>query len=207
MKNMNKPVAIIQTVLILIISAVVSYSLWGNALAFVPFAGISGLGIWLVVFKNWGPEWFTVLTGFVAMPAILKHNTVDILYQIMKDWTIGQEISSTEAVGLGLIVMVGYLALKYLNMSQKQYVAMLANKADKHEANQVLFENQSIIVLILIAGTVLTMAIILSTNVFNSPVTNLLTHFTGNALVLGLAAVVIIGVYLFWLGRIGKEEK
>jgi len=170
----------------------------------------------MIFYPRLGPELFSVLATLISLPAILQHSTVDwwvfksapSLYEVMgggllqtRLYTfITPEFTFPFALGLGLLLVTGYLALSYLHSLQKDYRTLAAGQAEIAEVNEVTNRSFIPVVRALIASTALAVVVAILLWLAQTVVTNYLTEISWNIIFIGLAAILVLAGYIYWLG-------
>jgi len=219
MRRKNERITAIQTALILIISAAASYSLLGtNVLSFLPFIGLSVVGTVMIFFLAFGPALFSLLAALVSLPAILNYSMVDwiaiyynALHQVRgmlmptRERTLGQGVTFPIAVGLGLLIILGYLALSYFQSLQKDYRTLVNGQAEMTEVDEVINKNLVVIVLALIASVVFAAVVVTLLGVFPPALADYLKGFPWSIIIIGSTAVLLLAGFVYWVGVRGRE--
>ena len=212
MRKRSWELAIIQAVLIVIISVAASFSLpitsdW----AIIVSAGMVAVGSVMIFYPRLGPELFSVLATVISLPAILQHSTVD-WFTLKLVWstigyrmTIGHAAITPEstfflALGLGLLIVTGYLALSYLHSLQRGCRTLAAGQAEIVEVNEVTNRSFVPVVGALIASAALAIVVAVLLWVVRMVATDYLTDISLNIIFIGLAAVLVLAGYIYWLG-------
>jgi len=216
MKKRSWELAIIQAILIVIISFAASFSLpitsdW----AIIVSAGMVAVGTVMIFYPRLGPELFSVLAT-VILPAILMHSTVDwwsfklapSLYEVIGGGllrtrlyvAIAPEFTFALALGLGLLLVAGYLALSYLHSLQKNYRTLTAGQAEIAEVNEVTNRSFIPVVRALIGSAALAIVVAVLLWVVKMVATNYLAEMSWNIIFIGLAAILVLAGFLYWVG-------
>ena len=213
MRKRSWELAIIQAVLIVIISVAASFSLpitsdW----AIIVSAGMVAVGSVMIFYPRFGPELFSILATLISLPAILLHSTVDwwalkSVYSVREGYRlmIGHTAITPEstfflALGLGLLLVTGYLALSYLHSLQKGYRTLAAGQAEIDEVNEVTNRSFIPVVRALIASAALAAVVGFLLWVAWMAATDYLADISLNIIFIGLAAVLVLAGYIYWLG-------
>jgi len=217
MRKKNWKLAIIQAILIVIISVASSFSLPITGVwAILVSAGLAAVGIVTIFYPRLGPELFSVLATVISLPAILMHSTVDwwsfklapSLYEVIGGGllrtrlyvAIAPEFTFALALGLGLLLVAGYLALSYLHSLQKNYRTLTAGQAEIAEVNEVTNRSFIPVVRALIGSAALAVVVAVLLWVIKMVATNYLAEMSWNIIFIGLAAVLVLAGFLYWVG-------
>lgn len=213
MKNRNGRIIVIQVVLVILMSAAASYCLLGlvpniGVRVFLIFLGLTVFGGITIFFTKISPLLFSIPTLVMSLGMILKYNMLDlgtIRYQgfqargdIYTD--LIPELNFPAALGLGLFLILGYLALSHLHSIQKDYQAMASGEAEINEVEEVTHRNITIVWIILATSVVVAVVVAFLLRAVQPAITEYLRDYPWSVMVLGLAAVLLIAGFLYWLG-------
>jgi type III secretory pathway component EscS len=205
MKYKNRRIMTIQAALVLVISLAASYSLPDIGIwVFLVFAGLVAVGTAMIFFPKIGPVPFSLLAGVASLPAILLYNTLDlgtIKYAGFQGQTyVPPQVYFPIALALGLLIISGYLVLSYLNSLQKDYQTMIRREAEVNEVEDVTNRNLSIIWIILAISIAVAVIIAILLKVVQPVVSEYLEDYPWSIMVLGLAAILFLAGFLYWMG-------
>ena len=207
MKKLSKFVLACEAVLIVLMSTVASFSLLESDITTYPvILGLVLVGGLTIIWKYWQPELFSVLVFAVAFPALLKHNGVNILDTLNGKWP-GADTSFAEALGLGMIIILGYLLLKSMNAIQIEYKELTEGQAEKNETLIVTTDKLMATTLFVFFCGIISLLIALISKAVTSKVSGALTGFTGGAIAIGLGIMLLLAAALYWLGRTLKSKQ
>jgi len=211
MKQRKGRIIAIQAALVLLMSAAASYCLVDiGVMALLVFAGFIVVGAAMIFFPRVGTLPFSLLVFIASLPAILSHNILDLgtfMYTgpgyfapRLTYADLSPEISFTIALGIGSFIITGYLTLSYLHSLQKDYRAMTSGNAEINEVQEVMNRNLSIIAVVLAISVVVSAIVVVLLRIVQPPVANYLKDYPWSIIVFGLAAVLLLAGFLYWMG-------
>ena len=206
MKKLNRIIVVIEVLLIVLMSLIAAYSLFGGdirslMLAFVLIVA----GVLTIVWKNWHPGIFSGAALIAALPSLLRHNSTDLIGTSNNPNFHGINTTLIEAFGLGLVIILGYLMLKSLNAIQIEHKELIDGQAEKDEINNVTYEKLIVVSILVFFSGVISIPVILLSNWLINGVSNFLSSFTGNIIAIGLGIMLLLAASLYWLGRTLKS--
>jgi ABC-type multidrug transport system fused ATPase/permease subunit len=205
MKKLNRLVLFIEIVLIVIMSGIAAYSLFaGGTSMLLLAAGLICVGLLTIVWKNWHPEIFGCAVLISVVPCLLQHNTVDLLNALNENLP-GIPTTLVEALGLGLVLVLGYLVLKLLNGIQIEHKRLVAGQAEKEEIRRVTQDKMLAAAIFVFFSGLISVPLILVANWLTADLTAALSSFTGNVIAIGLGIMLLMAGCLYWLGRTLKS--
>jgi hypothetical protein len=212
MKYKNRRIITIEAVLVLLMSLAASYSLpdIGNWV-FLVFAGLIATGTTMIFFPKIGPVPFSLLAGISSLPAIILYDTLDlgaIKYAGFQEQTyVPPEIYFPVALALGFLIISGYLVLSYLNSLQKDYQTMIRGEAEVNELEDVTNRNLSIVWITLAISIAVAVIIAILLKTVQPVVSEYLEGYPWSIMVLGLAAILFLAGFLYWMGSLRKRDR
>ena len=201
MKKLNKLVVIIEALLIVLISTLAAYSLLGGNMQSLLLAiGLFLVGVLTIVWKNWGSEIFSGAVLLITLPCIFKHDNIDIL-NMSNSGLPGVKTTFMEALGLGLVMILGYLILKLLNSIQIVHKKLLDGEAEKDEVRKLTREQLEAVSIFVFFSGLISVPLILISSWLHSGILSSLSHFSGNIIVVGLGVLLLLAACFYWMVR------
>ena len=206
MKKLNKYVVVIEVTLIVLMSIIAAYSLLGSSIGSYALAiGLILVGVLTVVWKNRQPEIFSIVVFATALLCLLRHNSVDLLEREMNNSTLGIDTTLIEALGLALVIILGYLMLKLLNTIQIAHRELIDGQAEKDEIRSVTHDKLIATSILVFFSGILSILVVLLSNSLTAGISTYLSHFSGNIIAIGLGILLLLAACLYWLGRTLKS--
>ena len=205
MKRLNRIIIAIEVVLIVLMSIIAAYSLFGGNIRSLILDFVLILaGVLSIVWKNWHPEVFSFIVLSTAFPCLLQHNSINLL-DVMDINLPGVDTTLIEALGLGLVIILGFLMLKLLNEIQIEHRELVEGQAEKDEIRSVTHEKLIAASIFVFFSGMISIPVILLSNWLINGASNALSGFTGNIIVIGLAIMLLLAASLYWLGQTLKS--
>ena len=206
MKKLNRIIVVIEVLLIVLMSLIAAYSLFGGDIRSLMLAFVLILaGVLTIVWKNWHPGIFSGAALIAALPSLFRHNSTDLIGTSNNPNFHGINTTLIEAFGLGLVIILGYLMLKSLNAIQSEHKELIDGQAEKDEINNVTYEKLIVVSILVFFSGVISIPVILLSNWLINGVSNFLSGFTGNIIAIGLGIMLLLAASLYWLGRTLKS--
>jgi hypothetical protein len=206
MKKLNKLIIAIEVTLIVLMSIIAAYSLFGGNIRFFVLAfGLILIGVLTIVWKNWLPEIFSFAVLFTAFPCFLRHSSVDLLNRVTNHWTVGISTTLIESIGLAFVTILGYLMLKTLNAIQIEHRELIDNQAEKDEIRSVTHDKLVATSILVFFSGIISILVVLLSNSLTEGMSTYLSHFSGNIIAIGLGILLLLAACLYWLGRTLKS--
>ena len=204
MKILNKPVVIIEGLLIALMSTLAAYSLFGSNIHSLLLAvGLVLVGILTIVWKNWYPEIFSGVVLLTTLPCLFKHDSIDI-FNMNNSGLPGVSTTPFEALGLGLVIVLVYLILKLLNSIQIGHQKLLDGEAEKDEVRNLTREQLVAVSIFVFFSGLISISVILISNWLTTGISSLMSDFTGYVMAIGLGIMLLLAACLYWLSRTMK---
>ena len=182
----------------------------------LPFAGLVNIGTIMIVFRGYGPELFSFLAFLLAMPSILMFSvigwtaksfeTVDWLEAVIHERVFVVEMPLPLGVGLGLVIITGYLALSYLHKAQKDYGAFMAGEAEISEAAETTRKDLIIMAVLLGISVAITVVLVVLLNLLQSAAADYLEDLSGGVILIGVVAVLVLAGFVYWIGASVRKQ-
>jgi hypothetical protein len=209
MKPLNGRIAIIQVILVVLMSAMATYCLYQliGLWIILLFVGLLLTGVFMILFPRIGALPFSLLTFVASLPVILTHNVLDIgKLTFTGSGFFGQTTLITTSfmpywitLGIGLFLISGYLVLSYLNSLQKEYRTSISGYADVNETQKVTGRNTTVVMFPLLAGLV-AVVLIIPLNAVQPAITEFMQDFPWSIIVFGFISVLLISGLIYWTG-------
>jgi len=204
MKKLNKPVVIIEALLIVLMSTLAAYSLFGgNIRSLLLTIGLVLVGVLTIVWKNWYPEIFSGVVLLTTLPCLFKHDSIDI-FNMSNSGLPGVSTTPVEALGLGLVIVLGYLILKLLNTTQAGHKSLITGRAEKDEVRKITREQLVAVSIFVFFSGLISIPVILISNWLTTGISSLMSGFTGYVMAIGLGIMLLLAACLYWLNRTMK---
>jgi hypothetical protein len=163
------------------------------------------LGICLVILAN-GSGKYTWLVVLFALPSLLSFNSIDILNIIHLSLPATTTLTFIQTLVLSFTIIACYILLNCTCIFKKE-----RNNLKKRGAESVDIENTQhgsyIWLLALIGSTIITVtAIALLAEGFSSILSSRLAEMPWSIILAGLFCIIILAVYLYWLGLRRNSE-
>ena len=205
MKRLNRIIIAVEVVLIVLMSVIAAYGLFGGDIRSLMLAFVLIIaGVLTIVWKNWHPEVFSFIVLSTAFPCLLQHNSINLL-DVMDINLPGVDTTLIEALGLGLVIILGFLMLKLLNEIQIEHRELVEGQAEKDEIRSVTHEKLIAASIFVFFSGAISIPVILLSNWLINGASNALSGFTGNIIVIGLAIMLLLAASLYWLGQTLKS--
>ena len=206
MRKLNKLIVVIEVILIILMSIVAAYSLWGSSIHSYELAfGLTLVGVLTIVWKNWNPGLYSLIVFVTALPCLLRHNSVDFLDRVMSRWTVGVNTTLVESLGLALVIILGYLMLKPLNAIQIEHKELVDGQAEKDEIRGVTHDKLMAVSILVFFSGMISILVVLLSNSLTQGISTYLSNFSGNIIAIGLGIMLLLAASLYWLGRTLKS--
>ena len=206
MKRLDQIIIVIEVFLIVIMSIIAAYSLFGtNIWGYLLGFGLVLAGVLTIVWKNWRPEIFSCLVLFAEICCLFQHNHVDLLADFNNGNLPGINTTLMEALGLGLVTVLGYLMLKLLNNIQIEHKSLVDGQAEKDEIRSVTRDKLMASAIFVFLSGMISIPVILISDSLSTGTSNVLSHFSGNIITIGLGIMLLLAACLYWLGRTLKS--
>ena len=200
MINRNRTIVLLQSVIVLLMSAAASFSLYPHIGVYVVavFGGMIALGAATLVFPQIGVLPFSLVSIGVSLAAIISHSTVDIGLQTFsgginnpnKIWGYSEPLFSFSVIlTIGLFLVVGYLALTLLSSLAREYRDMKSGNAKNLKSGGVLLGT----------ATGISVAVVIILKLVQPPITKYLEGFSWSVPVFLPLAILIVGGFMYWL--------
>ena len=201
MKKLNKPVVIIEGLLIVLMSTLAAYSLFGsNIRSLLLTVGLVLVGVLTIVWKNLGSEIFSGAVLLTMLPCLFKHDSIDIL-NMSNSGLPGVKTTFMEALGLGLVLILGYLILKLLNSIQIGHKKLLDGEAEKDEVRKLTREQLVAVSIFVFFSGLISVPLILISSWLHIGILSFLSHFSGNIIAVGLGVLLLLMALFYWMAR------
>jgi hypothetical protein len=201
MKKLNKPVVIIEGLLIVLMSTLAAYSLFGsNIRSLLLTVGLVLVGVLTIVWKNLGSEIFSGAVLLTMLPCLFKHDSIDIL-NMSNSGLPGVKTTFMEALGLGLVMILGYLLLKLLNSIQIVHKKLLDGEAEKDEVRKLTREQLVAVSIFVFFSGLISVPLILISSWLHIGILSFLSHFSGNIIAVGLGVLLLLAACFYWMAR------
>jgi hypothetical protein len=202
MKRLDQIIVVIEIFLIVIMSIIAAYSLFGtNIWGYLLGFGLILIGVLTIVWKNRRPEIFSSLVILSAICCLFQHNRVDLLADFNNGSLPGISTTLIEACGLGLVTVLGYLMLKLLNNIQIEHKSLVDGQAEKEEIRSVTRDKMMAAAIFVFLSGMISIPVILLSNGLMVGISNALSGFSGNIVAIGLGIMLLLASCLYWLGR------
>jgi len=202
MKRLDQIIVVIEIFLIVIMSIIAAYSLFGtNIWGYLLGFGLILIGVLTIVWKNRRPEIFSSLVILSAICCLFQHNRVDLLSDFNNGSLPGISTTLIEACGLGLVTVLGYLMLKLLNSIQIEHKSLVDGQAEKEEIRSVTHDKMMAAAIFVFLSGMISIPVILLSNGLMVGISNALSGFSGNIVAIGLGIMLLLASCLYWLGR------
>jgi hypothetical protein len=202
MKRLDQIIVVIEIFLIVIMSIIAAYSLFGtNIWGYLLGFGLILIGVLTIVWKNRRPEIFSSLVILSAICCLFQHNRVDLLADFNNGSLPGISTTLIEACGLGLVTVLGYLMLKLLNSIQIEHKSLVDGQAEKEEIRSVTHDKMMAAAIFVFLSGMISIPVILLSNGLMVGISNALSGFSGNIVAIGLGIMLLLASCLYWLGR------
>ena len=202
MRKLNKLIVVIEVTLIVLMSIITAYSLFGgNIRSFVLAFGLTIVGVLTIVWKNWYPEIFSFVVLLTTFPCLLRHNSVDFLDRVMSRWTVGIGTTLVESLGLALVIILGYLMLIPLNVILIEHKELVDGQAEKDEIRRVTTDKLMAVSILVFFSGMISIPVVILSNSLKEGISTYLSNFSGNIVAIGLGIMLLLAACLYWLGR------
>jgi hypothetical protein len=192
-------------VLIAMMSAIAAYSLFGGTgFFFLLASGLIAVGLITIVWKNWYPEIFALCVFLSSVPCLFQHNNIDLL-NVLNESMPGISTTLIEALGMGLVIVLGYLLLKLLNTIQVEYKRLVNGHVEKDEIRNVTREKLMGAAIFVFFAAIIAIPVMLLADWLTTGMSTVLSGFSGNVISVGLAVLLLLAACLYWLGRTLKS--
>ena len=206
MKKLNRIIIVIEVLLIVLMSIIAAYSLFGGDIRSLMLAFILILaGVLSIVWKNWHPGIFSGAALIAALPSLLRHNSTDLIGTSNNPNFHGINTTLIEAFGLGLVIILGYLMLKSLNAIQSEHKELIDGQAEKDEIRGVTHDKLMAVSILVFFSGLISILVVLLSNSLTQGISTYLSHFSGNIIAIGLGIMLLLAASLYWLGRTLKS--
>ena len=177
----------------------------GYFLPVVIWALVFTFGVQSVILRKKGGETLTELVVIISLPSLLSFNAIDLLKIFGTEMKISTGLSFSNALCLGLVIMICYVLLSSVGILKRSRAGFIQRKVIAEDIETV--DAKSHIFLLAAAGAALLATIIIA--LFSRGVEVLfsdkISQVPWYAVFVGLGCILILAVYLYWLGT--KKNK
>jgi hypothetical protein len=177
-----------------------SYPPLTNYVPAVIWGLLSVLGVFRIIFKGSSGGGFAWLVTLLSLPSLLSFNSVNPLGIFGLEFTFQTQLSFYEALGIGILIMVGYIVLNCMSIFQqvrrnftRRGVVSKDIEASDHQSHNLL--------LLVIVGVMLAVAVVaLFSSGGKMVIFSYVAGLPWNIILVGLSCTLILAAYLYWLG-------
>jgi hypothetical protein len=134
------------------------------------------------------------------LPCLFKHDSIDIL-NMSNSGLPGVKTTFMEALGLGLVMILGYLLLKLLNSIQIVHKKLLDGEAEKDEVRKLTREQLVAVSIFVFFSGLISVPLILISSWLHIGILSFLSHFSGNIIAVGRGVLLLLAACFYWMAR------
>ena len=157
-------------------------------------------GVQSIILRSKGGGTFTWLVVIFSLPSLLSYNSINIFNIFGLTFKAITRINFYQLLGLGILIMLGYVLLSHMSVlkqSRRSLIKRHANLVDIEEVNSQGY----LFILLATAAALITVALLaLIARGIEVLIFPLLSRLSWNLVLLGLGCILVLAVYLYWLG-------
>jgi hypothetical protein len=142
---------------------------------------------------------FTWLVILFCLPSFLSFNSFDIPQVFGLDFNIISRLSFYQALGIGVVILTGYILLHFLSVLKRLRRQALQRGSPPDDIDLVHTRSHYILFTVVSAALIVGSLIVLVSYGIESVTLPFLEHISGKAAFIGLGCVIVIGLYVYCL--------
>jgi hypothetical protein len=157
------------------------------------------LGLLTVIWKNSSGQTLAVVALLLSLPAIFSFNEMPIFSIVGADVNIPDTLTFPSALAIGLLILTAWWILDMTSMLKKEGLTLTRSRASEPDINSIRYKNHLWVYLIAAGVLLFALAVAALAAGLQQTVSRGLNVLSWWIIPLALAAVFILGVYLYWI--------
>jgi len=157
-------------------------------------------GLQSIILRNKGGGSFTWLVIVVSLPSILSFDTINIFKVFGLDLKAMSKINFYGLLGIGVSIVIGYVLLNHLCLFKQNRLSLIKRRADPGDIDKVNTHSYLLLLISIAVTLFLGILVALVSHSLELLILPLLNRLSWNAALIGLGCILILAVFIYWLG-------
>lgn len=158
------------------------------------------VGIFSVSFQRKGGGRFTWFALIFTLPSILAFNKLDIPGVLGLKLELTTGLAFWQVMALAVIILTAYLLLNFMRELKLFRLDLIKKGVDFADIKNVSVKSHQLLLLVLLCALILTALISLIAVNLESWLLPYFSHLTWNIIFIGIGCLLILAIYIYWLG-------
>jgi len=157
-------------------------------------------GVQSIILRSKAGGTFTWLVVIFFLPSLLSYDSINIFNIFGITFNAITRINFYQLLGLGILIMIGYILLSHLSVLKQSRRALTKRQANPRDIEEVISRGYLFLLLAIVAALITVALLALIARGIEVLIFPLLSRLSWNLVLLGLGCVLVLAIYLYWLG-------
>jgi hypothetical protein len=183
-----------------ILKLLTSHPTLSSWLPLIVFGIIFIFGFLSVTLRSKGGGRLTWIVILFSLPSILSFNSIDILKVIGLNLTIASKLTFFQLLGLCVLIITCYLLISFMSVLKHSRRSLEKRGSSFADINHVNSQSHPVLMLAVASALVAAAIIALIAWGLESLTFDYLSYVPWTVISIGLGCILILAIYLYWLG-------